>query len=237
MTSAWAPAAVFDGVTSNAVTSNAACCRPGAEQQRRGGERACDPCPHVRYLLVASRQPQRRNGARLAGISARTGGDAPCPARRARGRARPRRWRRRSPAAGWGRGRAPAAGRAIGSAAGRRNSRDQNPRGGGSSTDEGLGLRLGWRGIHHRRQRGERDLRPPAGRLEVHGAGGQVALPFDDRLRLRARDADLAELAQVAGERGHVRQLRPQLGRALDERALGFHGTGLRPPGADPFRT
>ena len=41
----------------------------------------------------------------------------------------------------------------------------------------------------------------------------------------------VAELAQVAGEGGDVRELRPQLGRALHERARDFHlGTVVRPP-------
>ena len=93
----------------------------------------------------------------------------------------------------------------------------------------GLRFRLWRRRIDHHGQRRERDRRAPAGRLQPHGAGGQVALPVDDRLRLRAGDPDLAELAQVAGERGHVGQLRPQLGRTLDERALGFHRMGASP--------
>src|SRR5215211_315943 len=73
-----------------------------------------------------------------------------------------------------------------------------------------LALRLGrrrrlrLRRVDHHRQRRERDLGPPAGRLQPHGSGGQVALPFDDRLGLHAGDADLAELAEMAGERGDV---------------------------------
>ena len=45
----------------------------------------------------------------------------------------------------------------------------------------------------------------------------------------------VAELAQVAGEGGDVRELRPQLGRALHERARDFHlGTVVRPPAGVP---
>ena len=47
-----------------------------------------------------------------------------------------------------------------------------------------------------------------------------VGLPFHQLLRLGAGDADLAELAQVASQGGGVAQLRPQLGRGLDQRAL-----------------
>ena len=42
-------------------------------------------------------------------------------------------------------------------------------------------------------------------------------------------DADLAQLAEVAGQGGRVAQLRPQLGRGLDEGALHLRGDAHRP--------
>ena len=115
------------------------------------------------------------------------------------------------------------------SAGRRRNSaptRTPGPGAPGSGSGCGHGLRLGLRlGFGLGGATGSAvsvTLRAPAGRLEAHAAGGQVALPFDDRLRLRAGDADLAELAEMARQRSGVGDLGPELGRRLDEGALGF---------------
>src|SRR5947208_2761016 len=67
----------------------------------------------------------------------------------------------------------------------------------------------------------QRHLRPPPGGLENHRAACAVALPGDGGLGLQPGDPDLAELAEVAGERGDIRDLRPKLGRAFHERPLG----------------
>jgi hypothetical protein len=122
----------------------------------------------------------------------------------------------RSPTAGSGGGGGSGSGAGSGSGSGsgrRRINRAQNPgRGSGSGSGSGLGLGLGRRlRLAHRRLGGQRDPRAPARGLEPHAAGSQVALPFDDRLGLRARDADLAELAEVACQRPGVGDLRPQL--------------------------
>ena len=51
-----------------------------------------------------------------------------------------------------------------------------------------------------RQLRRDRHLRAPAGGLELHRAACAVALPGDGGLGLQPGDADLAELAEVAGE-------------------------------------
>src|SRR4051794_36455813 len=89
----------------------------------------------------------------------------------------------------------------------------------------GEGFRLGLR-LGHTRLAAQRPLRAPARGLQAHAARGAFRPPFDDRLGLGAGDADLAELAQVPGERGHVGHFRPQLGRRLDDRTLGLHRPG-----------
>ena len=88
---------------------------------------------------------------------------------------------------------------------------------------------------------GQRDPRAPARGLEPHAPGGSVALPFDDRLRLRAGDADLAELTEMARQRSGVGDLRPQLRGRLDEGALRFERRhrllGSTSPPASPARS
>ena len=81
--------------------------------------------------------------------------------------------------------------------------------------------------------RRDRHLRAPSRRLQRHRAACAVALPGDGGLGVQAGDADLSELAQMAGEGVDVRDFRPQLRRALDEgplRAWILHRVRLSPP-------
>ena len=100
----------------------------------------------------------------------------------------------------------------------------------------GLGDRLGRRRLllrHLSQLRRDRHLRAPSRRLQRHRAACAVALPGDGGLGVQAGDADLSELAQVAGEGVDVRDFRPQLRRALDEgplRAWILHRVRLSPP-------
>ena len=102
----------------------------------------------------------------------------------------------------------------------------------GFDLELGLGLRLGG-GLRlgdHQVGR-QRDLRAPARLLELHGAAGVFALPGDRVLGIQPADGDLAELAQMLGERFHLAHLAPQLGRRLDEGSV--HGEiGHRSPGS-----
>ena len=88
------------------------------------------------------------------------------------------------------------------------------------------GGRLGLYGLA---RDGQLDLRAPAGGLDHDGAARVVGLPLDALLRLDVRDADLTELAEVAGKRLGVADLRPELRRGLDERALHLRGDHAPP--------
>ena len=102
--------------------------------------------------------------------------------------------------------------------------------GSGSASGSGCG-----RGDVHR----DVTCGPPAGGLDLDAAARAIALPDDLGLGLEPRDADLAELAKVAGQRRRVAELRPQLGRRLHERPLactwGIGGT-IRPAAAAVLR-
>ena len=81
--------------------------------------------------------------------------------------------------------------------------------------------------------RGQRHLRAPSHRLHLHRAACAIALPGDGGLGVQPGDADLAELAEMTGQGVDVRDLRPQLRRALDEgplRAWILHRVRLSPP-------
>ncbi len=208
------------GVTSACgVSDSSSLWRPNRRAKKPGFARRRRP---ARRRRERARPPRPRPARRRPALRPR-GGRRAAPARLARRpgararRARPRPWRRprvrparRRPA------RRPGA-----------RARPARPRllGGGAL----LGRRPVGRG-------GEGDLGPPARPLERDGPGGELALPFDRRLGLDPRDADLPELAQAAGEGGGVADLRPQLGRrlhkgALNRRLIGHRTFFRAPPG------
>ena len=77
---------------------------------------------------------------------------------------------------------------------------------------------------------------PPSRRLETHRAAGGGALPGDGSLGFELGDSDLAERAQMPGQRRGVAALRPQLGRRFDKRSAALvlsHDIGIRPATRD----
>src|SRR5256885_68715 len=93
---------------------------------------------------------------------------------------------------------------------------------------DGTGLdrrRLGWGALLPRglsgtlgfQSRRERYPRSPGRGLDPHRAAYALALPGYGGLRLKPRDPDLSEFAQVAGEGARVAALGPQLGWGLDQ--------------------
>ncbi len=70
---------------------------------------------------------------------------------------------------------------------------------------------------------GEDHLGAPSGGLDLHAPVHAIALPDDLGLRLEPRDADLAELAKVAGQGRRIAQLGPELRGRLHQPSLCLH--------------